>query len=169
MCQVIDLTEICGAIAAGVAKLYLAEEKHITTYPVANATTHTLVGSFTMATAQGWHNIPFVPEEAGLVDELVGSLAGGGFKKTIPLGIAKYSPESNRFVNELLGPKLVGIVVDNNGQMIVVGNKTSSLRLQKAKGGTGKKSTDTNGWELELVCDFAVPCYFYTGAIDTIF
>ncbi|WP_126244117.1 hypothetical protein [Chitinophaga rhizosphaerae] len=165
MCEVGPITRQCGAATPGIAKLYLAEVGDITNIGLPGPTDPwTIETPITLTAGKFWKDIPFVELEAGLVDEIADAV-NGGFKKDIPFKLARYNAANNKWVNDLIGARVIAIIADNNDQMIIVGSKKQPLRLEKAKGDTGQKPGDKNGWELNLTGNGDKPCFFYTGAV----
>src|SRR4051794_35257580 len=163
MCEVGDLTRQCGAATPGLTKLYMIDVEDIQTMDTPNPLTWE-IATIVPVTNAFFHDIPFAEQKAGLTDEIADAV-GGGFQKSIPVKIPKYSPEVNMWVNNIIGARFVAVVADNNEQMIVVGNKTTPMRLEKGTGSTGLKFGDENGWDLNLIAEGVAPCYFFTGTI----
>lgn len=164
MCEVGALTRQCGAATPGIAKIYAIDVADVTSVPAASTTTWTITGPLTLASGKFFKDLPFVEQKAGLIDDIADAV-GGGFQKQIPLKLAKYGAETNMWINNLIGARFIVIIADNNGQMIMVGSLTAPMRLEKAKGATGTKFGEENGWDLQLTAEGTAPCYAYTGAV----
>jgi hypothetical protein len=163
MCEVGDLTRQCGAATPGIVKTYMVDVDDIETMEAGDPLTWE-IDTITLKAGKFWHDIPFAEQKAGLTDDIADAV-GGGFQKSIPMKIPKYSPQTNMWVGNIIGARFVAVVADNNDQMVVVGNKMAPMRLEKATGSTGQKFGDENGWDMNLVAEGTVPCYFYTGVI----
>ncbi len=165
MCEVGTLTRQCGSPTPGLAKLYLADVGDIASIPLPGPTdTWTIESAITMVATKVFKDVPFVELEAGMTDEIADAVTGG-FKKDIPFKLAKYSAANNKWVNNLIGARVIAIIADNNDQMIIVGSLKSPLRLERAKGDTGMKQGDKNGWDLNLTGTGDKPCFFYTSTV----
>jgi hypothetical protein len=163
MCEVGSLTRQCGAATPGITKVYMIDAEDIQTMDAPDPDKWE-IATITPAAGKFFKDIPFAEQKAGVVDDIADAV-GGGFQKSIPIKIPKYSPETNMWVANIIGARFVAVVADNNEQMIVVGSKTIPMRLEKGTGQTGQKFGDENGWDLNLVAEGTVPCYFFTGTV----
>jgi hypothetical protein len=163
MCEVGDLTRQCGAATPGIVKIYLIDVEDVETMEAGDPLTWE-IDTITPVTGKYFHDIPFAEQKAGITDEIADAV-GGGFQKHIALKIPKYSPDVNMWVSNIIGARFIAIISDNNEQMIVIGNITAPMRMEKGTGQTGQKFGDENMWDLSLVAEGTVPCYFFTGTV----
>ena len=163
MCELGELTRPCGAATPGLARMYGVDTHDVVSVPIANAD-WTITGDIILKPGKYWKEIPFAETKAGLTDE-IGDAVGGGFAKSIPFTLPKYAADSNKWINDAIGARFLVVVADNNDQMILVGSKIAGMRLQSAKGDTGQKQGDVNGWDVKFQAEGTKPCFFYTGAI----
>lgn len=163
MCEVGVLIRQCGTATPGLQKMYLIDVDNIVTIPAPDSD-WTITSNIVLQSGAGFKDIPFAEQKAGLIDEIADAVSGG-FQKSIPLKLAKYSAETNKWINNLIGARFIAVLADSNGQMILVGSPVYPLRLEKAKGATGLKFGEENGWDINIIGEGAKPCYFYTGTI----
>lgn len=163
MCEVGVIIRQCGAATPGLQKMYFIDVDDILSIPAPNSN-WTITDNIVLQAGAGFKDIPFVETKAGLIDDIADAV-GGGFQKAIAIKLAKYSSATNKWINNLIGSRFVAVVADNNGQMILVGSSVYPLRLEKAKGATGQKFGEENGWDMNIIGEGPKPCYFYTGAI----
>lgn len=163
MCEVGDLTRQCGAATPGITKIYLVDVADVTTMDTPDPLTWS-IDTITLAAGKFWHDIPFAEQKAGVTDDIADAV-GGGFQKHIALKIPKYSPDVNMWISNLIGARFIAVVADNNDQQIIIGDLTKPMRMEKGTGNTGQKFGDENVWDVSLVAEGTVPCYFFTGTI----
>lgn len=163
MCEVGVLIRQCGAATPGLQKMYLIDVDDVVTIPAPDSN-WTVTSDIVLQSGAGFKDIPFAEQKAGFIDDIADAVSGG-FQKQIPLKLAKYSPETNQWINNLIGARFIAVLADSNGQMILVGSTVYPLRLEKAKGATGTKFGEENGWDINIIGEGAKPCYFYTGTI----
>lgn len=163
MCEIGELTRTCGGATPGLSKLYVVDTHDVVSIPLPGPN-WTIVSNIILKPGKFWKDIPFVEQKAGLSDEIADAV-GGGFKTNLPIKLAKYSAQTNKWINNAIGARFLAVVVDNQDQMILVGNLNAAMRLEKATGTTGQKAGDENGWDLNLTAESVKPCFFYTGSI----
>ena len=163
MCELGTITRECGAATPGLAKMVGIDVDDVVSIPLPNAN-WTITGNVVLKPGKYWKEIPFVEQKAGLDDEIADAV-GGGFQKSIPLKLSKYSPQTNKWINQMIGARIIVVAFDNNDQAIMIGSKTAPVRLQRAKGSSGQKFGDENGWDMTLAAEGVKPCYFYTGTV----
>lgn len=169
MCQVVGVVEECGAPAPGLTEIYLADAADVATIPVVNTTPGdaaegTIATAITMVASKTFKKVEFSQFSGQIMDELKDAMSSG-YSKGLKFTLKKYAPKTNSFLTNIVGAKVIAICVDNNGQMILMGDKSRPLRVKSGKGSTGAKDTDLSGWEIELSGISNVPCAFYTGAL----
>jgi len=165
MCQINSITRFCGANAAGIGTLYLADIDGVASIPAADTDTWQITTAITFTGDAGFISIPFAEFTGGLNIEMVGEVDGQTIVNKIPFKVGKIRPELNKWFNDALGSRCIALLVDNNGQTMLLGSLTSPLRLMGGKGGTGLKAGDFNGYEFELHNENGVPAYFYTSTV----
>lgn len=163
MCELGTITRTCGAATPGLAKMVGIDVDDVVSIPLPNSD-WTITGNVILKPGKFWKDIPFVEQKAGIEDDIADAV-GGGFQKSIPLKLSKYSPQTNKWVNGMIGARIIVVAFDNNDQAIMIGSKTAPVRLQRAKGTSGQKFGDENGWDMVLAAEGVKPCYFYTGTV----
>jgi hypothetical protein len=163
MCQVTEIQKHCGASLAGLFNIHLINVDDIVTIPTPT-TDWVIVMDIILAAGKSFVTIPFKEESAGLVDDIADAV-GGGFQKTLNFKVSRVSAALNEWINNIIGTRLIAIIEDRNGQMILVGSLTQPMRMQKASAATGQKTGDENAWDIQMLAESPKPCYFYNGTL----
>lgn len=169
MCEISAIQEPCGIPVPGIGELYLAEVKNIATIPAPNTTVGDadewkVTTAITMVATKKFKKIEMEPFSGGFDDDLKDAMASG-FAKGLKFRLKKYNTKSNAWISQAVGTKVIALIVDNNGQVILAGGLQSPLYIKAAKGSTGVKDGDKNGWDIELTGIGSVASYFYTAAL----
>ncbi len=165
----------CPANAAGVqGTLYVSPAKEFASWPAFLATTGAgdsvkLDGNFSFTgagTGKGyWRAFPCLSEKGEVKYNPVG---GRGSKSMEVIGggyiVGVDAPQLEWFRNMMNTP-MVGLWVDKNGVMHVIGSKDDPAYLETGAGGTGVAATDERGISFEIKATQASPVV-YTGTVN---
>jgi hypothetical protein len=165
MCEINSIRRVCEPTAPGLVSMFLIGVDDIVSIPYANDD-WIIEEDIIMRPYKYFKQIFFREQKAGLADELQDAV-GGGFKKNIGLFIPRYGNTSNKWIYDMIGTRFIMLVQDMNNQIILVGNQTAPMRMEKALGNTGQKIGDENGWTVAITAESNRPCYLYTGLIIT--
>lgn len=165
----------CPSNPAGVrGTLYLIPAAEFVSWPAYLGTTGSgdtvkLTGNFSLVTTTGkgyWRAFPCLLEKGAVEYNSVG---GKGSKSFDVLGrgyVLGVDAAQLEWWKNMVNAPSVGLWVDKNGTMHVIGSKDDPAYLEEGAGTTGIAATDERGIAFAIKANQALPT-IYTGTINT--
>ena len=160
---------VCGLQSGGVKKVHLVEAADLTTMTF----TTPAYSAITMVSGKVFKQYEFDPDSCEIREEVTVENNCMKVLHGLDFFITKMSSTARAAVEEIALASACGLIAiaeDNNGVKWVLGysenhTKLRPLVLKSAKGTTGKKLTDTNGYTVSLEVENNECMRIFTGTV----
>ena len=159
----------CGLLSGGVKKLWLVEVADLTSFTF----TTPAYSTATMVASKVFKQYEFDPDSFELKEDVTVENNCMKVVHGIDFYLTKMSATTRAAVEEIALASACGLIAiaeDNNGNKWVLGysenhQKLRPLLLKTAKGSSGKKLTDANGYAVTLENENNEQMRLYTGTV----
>lgn len=166
---IIDIPEAdCGSNAGGNLKLYAVPVSEVTSVPAPGASSMTIGTDITLdILSGGWREIGHIGETAKWTSTRQGDVNSGSYLHSAMFNASKYDNGKAYALSLLEGQKLLLLVEDANGTVVLLGSLKRPMMLSKNDFDTGQKATDIAQFIVEFKgkYPFLTHPYIYTGTI----
>jgi len=161
-----QIAEQCGLNPAGLkGKLYVALAEDIAAIPTDSSLVVTT--DITMQAAKYFVPWEFATDTGELKVYIAGTNSSKSYTATVDFNVSRHTAAIDLAIHNAVaaGSKIVAIILDNNGNMRILGGLEKGCDLVY-KGTSGKKSGDVSGKDCVLKIEGLLePPYYYTGAL----